>query len=105
MSSPMVNRPQALAPAGSRWYYRAVSTTSYASLARYLVPALALALSLLSAAPALSQWSDVERWLNGSQPISLGVDTSRFRIAVLGARSVIAGDEPTPDSAPYRLID
>ena len=75
------------------------------ALARSLVLALMLGASLLSAAPALAQWSDIERWLNGSEPISLGVDTSRFRIAVLGARSVIAGDEPTQDSAPYRLID
>ena len=81
---------------------------SYATvLVRPLVLALALALgaSLLSAAPALAQWSDVERWLNGSQPLSLGVDTSRFRIAVLGARPVIATDDQPQDNTPYRLID
>jgi opacity protein-like surface antigen len=67
--------------------------------------ALAFAVSLLSAAPATAQWSDLERWLDGSQPISLGVDTSRFRMAILGARPVIGSDEQSQDNTPYRLID
>ncbi|PYM93840.1 MAG: hypothetical protein DME04_09845 [Candidatus Rokuibacteriota bacterium] len=74
-------------------------------LARPGVLALALAVSLGSSAPAVAQWSELDRWLNGSQPVSLGVDTSRFRISVLGARPVIATAEQPQDSTPYRLID
>ena len=83
-----------------------VSTASYATvLARSIALALVLAVSLLSATPAHAEWSDVERWLDSSQPVSLGVDTSRFRIAILGARPVIGTEEQTQDNTPYRLID
>src|SRR2546422_622279 len=101
---------RALARVRGRWYYRAVATMTCNDrrsnvLARGFLVALALAVSMASAAPAFAQWSDVERWLSGSPPISLGVDTSRFRIAILGAKPVIATDEPSQDNAPYRLID
>lgn len=109
MSSRLSRRGRALARAGGRWYHRAVATTRddrrSTLLARGLLLALALAVSMAVAAPASAQWSDVERWLNGSQPISLAVDTSRFRIATLGARPVIATDDQSQDNAPYRLID
>ena len=66
-----------------------------------------LAVVALTARPVSSdaQAQEAERWLDGSQPFSLGVDTSRFRVSTLGTRPVIGTEDPALSSAPYRLID
>jgi opacity protein-like surface antigen len=70
---------------------------------------LAVALSAVSLAvsPGTSdaQGPEIERWLDGSQPFSLGVDTSRFRVSTLGTRPVIGTEDTALSSAPYRLVD
>jgi len=52
-----------------------------------------------------AQNPEIDRWLDGSLPLSLGVDTSRFRVSTLGARSVIGTEDPAVGTAPYRLLD
>jgi len=66
---------------------------------------LALALLLVDATPGTAQWSDIGRWFDGSQPFTLGVESSRFRVSNLGARPVISVDDANPGSTPYRIID
>jgi opacity protein-like surface antigen len=75
-------------------------------ISRWSLPVV-LTLVLLVVRPDLSgaQGPEIERWLDGSQPFSLGVDTLRFRVSTLGARPVIATEDPALSSAPYRLID
>lgn len=73
---------------------------------RRLLPlVLALVLQGLGPTPGGAQWAEVERWLDGSQPFTLGVDASRFRVSTLGTRPVIAIDDPASVSSPYRFID
>jgi opacity protein-like surface antigen len=74
-------------------------------LRRRLALFLALALLIVGAAPGDAQWPEVERWLDGSQPVTLGLDASRFRVSTLGTKPVIATEDPSYSSAPYRLID
>jgi len=72
---------------------------------RRLALFLALALLIVGAAPGAAQWPEVERWLDGSEPVTLGLDASRFRVSTLGTKPVIATEDPSYSSAPYRLID
>ena len=73
---------------------------------RRLLPCfLALAFLVFDAAPGSAQWPEVERWLDGSQPVSLGLGTSRFRVSTPGTKPVIAIEDPSYGGAPYRLID
>ncbi|PYN88335.1 MAG: hypothetical protein DMD87_10270 [Candidatus Rokuibacteriota bacterium] len=67
-----------------------------------LLAAVVLATGPVSSA---AQAPEAERPLDGSQPFSLGVDTSRFRVSTLGPRPVIGTEDPTLSSAPYRLVD
>jgi len=70
---------------------------------------LALVVSLLALAVSpdagRAEGPETERWLDPSQPFSLGVDTSRFRVSTLGTRPVIATEDPVLSSGPYRLLD
>ena len=52
-----------------------------------------------------AQNPEVDRWLDGSLPLSLGFDTSRFRVSTLGPRPVIGTEDPGLGTAPYRLLD
>src|SRR5262245_14462780 len=52
-----------------------------------------------------AQNPELDRWLDGSQPLSLGFDTTRFRVSTLGTRSVIGTEDPGLGTAPYRLLD
>ena len=70
-----------------------------------LTVVLVLVALAVSAASGEAQGFDVERWLDGSQPFSLGVDTSRFRISTLGTRPGIVTEDPALGNAPYRLVD
>ena len=73
---------------------------------RRLLPCfLALVFLVFDAAPGSAQWPEVERWLDGSQPLTLGLGTSRFRVSTLGTKPVIAIEDPSYGGAPYRLID
>jgi opacity protein-like surface antigen len=67
-----------------------------------LLAAVALATGPVS---STAQAPEAERPLDGSQPFSLGVDTSRFRVSTLGPRPVIGTEDPALSNAPYRLID
>ena len=73
---------------------------------RWLFPVV-LTLAILMVSPDLggAQGPDVERLLDTSQPFSLGVDTSRFRVSNLGLRPAIATQDPALSSVPYRLLD
>jgi hypothetical protein len=64
-----------------------------------------LALVLASAVPGAAQWGELERWLDGSQPLTFGLDTGRYRVTTLGAKPVIGAEDPSHDKTPYRLID
>jgi len=66
---------------------------------------VALPLLLVEATPAAAQWSDIGHWFDGSQPFTLGVESSRFRVSNLGARPVISVDDANPGTTPYRIID
>ena len=79
----------------------------------WLAVALAVAVTV-AAGPALSSAQsaassarnpEVDRWLDSSQPFSLGFDTNRFRVSTLGARPVIGTEDPSLGTAPYRLLD
>jgi opacity protein-like surface antigen len=71
-----------------------------------LVPmVLALALLVVDALPGAAQWADVARWLDNAQPVTLGLEASRFRVSTLGTKSVIAIEDPSSASPPYRFID
>src|SRR5437867_12833229 len=73
---------------------------------RRLLPCfLTLAFLVFDAAPGSAQWPEVERWLDGSQPVTLGLGTSRFRVSALGTKPVIAIEDPSYGGVPYRLID
>lgn len=72
---------------------------------RLLLLALAIALPVMEVDPARAQWLEPERWLGGSDAITLGVDTSRFRVSTLGTKPVIATEDQASDGTPYRLID
>jgi len=69
-----------------------------------LIPAV-LALLMVDATPGAAQWSELGRWFDGSQPFTLGVESSRFRVSNLGARPVISVDDANPGNPPYRIID
>ena len=69
-----------------------------------LVP-FVLALLVVDARPGAAQWPEVERWFDGSQPITFGVESSRFRLSVLGSRPVIAVEDASSENPPYRFID
>lgn len=70
-----------------------------------LAVVLALVAVAMSPGSGEAQAPEVERWLDGSQPFSLGVDTSRFRVSTLGVRPVIATEDPAIGNVPYRLVD
>src|SRR5262249_54265850 len=55
--------------------------------------------------PSSAPNPEVDRWLDGSLPLSLGFDTTRFRVSTLGTRSVIGTEDPGLGTAPYRLLD
>jgi hypothetical protein len=63
----------------------------------------ALALVLMSVAPVLAQWAELERWLDGSQPLTFELDTGRYRVTTFGTKPVIGADDPSYGS--YRLVD
>jgi hypothetical protein len=69
-----------------------------------LVP-VALALLMVDATPGASEWPEIGRWFDGSQPFTLGVESSRFRVSNLGARPVVSVDDADPGNPPYRIID
>ncbi len=73
---------------------------------RWLLP-LVLILIVLAVCPEAgrAEGPEVERWLDSSQPFSLGVDTSRFRVSTFGTRPVIATEDPVLSSGPYHLLD
>lgn len=77
-----------------------------ARLGRWSVP-LVLSLLVLAVSPdaGRAEGPETERWPDPSQPFSLGVDTSRFRVSTLGIRPVIATEDPALSSVPYRLLD
>ena len=52
-----------------------------------------------------AQNPEIDRWLDGSLPLSLGFDSTRFRVSTLGTRSVIGTEDPGVGTAPYRLLD
>jgi opacity protein-like surface antigen len=64
--------------------------------------AVVLSAVALAVSPGTSsaQGSEIERWL-----VSLGVDTSRFRVSTLGTRPVIGTEDTSLSAAPYRLVD
>ena len=71
---------------------------------------LVLTLAVVVAAAAVpasgsAQNPEVDRWLDGSLPLSLGFDTARFRVTTLGSRAVIGTEDPSVGTAPYRLLD
>jgi opacity protein-like surface antigen len=66
---------------------------------------VALALLMVDATPGAAEWSEIGHWFDGSQPFTLGVESSRFRVSSLGTRPVISVDDANPGSAPYRIID
>src|SRR3989442_11403259 len=71
---------------------------------RRLLPCfLALAFLVFDAAPGSAQWPEVGGGLEGSQPLTLGMGTSRFR-GTLGTKPVIAIEDSSYGGAPYRLI-
>ena len=70
---------------------------------RFLLMALALAALALSPAPSGAQ--ELDRLLDSSQPLSLGVDTSRFRVSTPGGKPLIGTEDPSMSSVPYRLVD
>ena len=76
------------------------------TLARWSV-AVVLALVAFAVSPVSSdaQTPELERWLDGSQPFSFGVDTSRFRVSTLGTKPFIGTEDPAISSVPYRLVD
>jgi len=69
-----------------------------------LVP-VTLALLLVDATPGAAQWPEMGHWFDSSQPFTLGVESSRFRVSNLGTRPVISVDDTTPGNPPYRIID
>jgi len=71
----------------------------------FLAALLAAAALTVSPVSSGAQGPEVEPRPDGSQPFSLGVDTSRFRVSTLGPRPVIGTEDPALSNAPYRLID
>lgn len=69
------------------------------------VALVTLALVGLALSPAPSSAQELDRLLDSSQPFSLGVDTSRFRVSSPGGKPLIGTEDPTISSVPYRLID
>lgn len=104
-----------LALSRSHWYddvvvsriaAKAMGDVRSRRIPRRLLPCfLALAFLVFDAAPGSAQWPEVERWLDGSQPVTLGLGTSRFRVSTPGTKPVIAIEDPSYGGAPYRLID
>lgn len=72
---------------------------------RRLLLLVLLALLALAPTPGAAQWAEVERWLDGSHPFTLGLDASPFRVSTLGTRPVIAIEDPVVASSPFRLIE
>jgi hypothetical protein len=70
-----------------------------------LLLVLPLVVQMMDADPGLAQWLVEERVILGSDVVTFGLETSRFRVSVLGTKSVIATDDQLYDSLPYRLID
>jgi opacity protein-like surface antigen len=70
---------------------------------RFLMMAVVLAAPALSPAPSGAQ--ELDRLLDNSQPLSLGVDTSRFRVSTPGGKPLIGTEDPAISSVPYRLVD
>lgn len=66
---------------------------------------VALALLMVDATPGAAEWPDLARWGDGSQPFTLGVESSRFRVSNLGTRPFISIDDANPGNSPYRIID
>ena len=66
---------------------------------------VALALLMVDATAGAAEWPEIGHWFDGSQPFTLGVESSRFRVSNLGARPAIAVDDANAGSQPYRIID
>jgi len=66
---------------------------------------VALALLMIDATPGAAEWPEIGHWFDGSQPFSLGVESSRFRVSNLGTRPVISVDDANPPNPTYRIID
>jgi hypothetical protein len=49
--------------------------------------------------------AEMWRLFDGSQPFTLAVESSRFRVSNLGTRPVISVDDANPGNPPYRIID
>jgi hypothetical protein len=64
-----------------------------------------LALLMVYATPVAAEWPEMGQWFDGSQPFTLGVESSRFRVSNLGTRPVISVDDANPGNPPYRIID
>jgi hypothetical protein len=69
-----------------------------------LVP-VALAVLMIDATPGVAEWPEMSHLFDGSQPFTLGVESSRFRVSNLGTRPAISVDDANPGSPPYRIID
>jgi opacity protein-like surface antigen len=83
-----------------------VRSLAVVTLARWSV-AVVLVLVAFAVSPVAghAQTPELERWLDGSQPLSFGVDTSRFRVSTLGTKPSIGTEDPAISSVPYRLVD
>jgi opacity protein-like surface antigen len=74
--------------------------------ARTLLRLVSVVLALLVyATPVAAEWPEMGQWFDGSQPFTLGVESSRFRVSNLGTRPVISVDDANPGNPPYRIID
>jgi len=74
-----------------------------------LVP-VALVVLMVDATPGVAEWPETWHLFDGSQPFTLGVESSRFRVSNLGTRPVISVDDANPGNAnpgnpAYRIID
>jgi hypothetical protein len=69
-----------------------------------LVP-VALVVLMVDATPGVADWAEMWHLFDGSQPFTLGVESSRFRVSNLGTRPVISVDDANPGNSPYRIID
>ena len=69
-----------------------------------LVP-VALVVLMVDATPGVAEWPEMWHLFDGSQPFTLGVESSRFRVSSLGTRPAISVDDANPGNPPYRIID
>ena len=71
----------------------------------FLTGLLAVAVFGPNSTLSFAQEPEAQRPLDGLQPFSLGVDTSRFRVSTLGSRPLLYTEDPALSNAPYKLID